>query len=259
MSESSILSTLSTITSWTIFAPTDDALATYGIASLSLDALEYHLVPNCIFPTPNFLNKAFLTTAQGNDVIALQSENGININTAKVLNTVTFDGGNILIIDAVLVPPANVVNVARAAGLTSLLDAATTADLTDALAGLQNVTILAPINDAFASIASLSTALTQDQLKQVLLYHIIPGIIHSTDIFAARSIPSQPTLDGTQVLSITSDGDNVYISGTGNSFPASVVTSDVLADHVLIHIIDTVMIPNFHTPYSVIGALGARK
>ncbi|KAI8617747.1 FAS1 domain-containing protein [Chytriomyces sp. MP71] len=236
----------------TLFAPTDDALAATvsgGFNASDLKALAevltYHVVPSVVFPTTDFSSKAFLKTLQGNEVVAVKTDNGIMINAANVVKTVTFDGGNIHIIDATLIPPANVVDVAKGAGLTSLLGALTKAGLADTVAGLKNVTILAPTNDAFAAIQSVSENLSADQLKQVLLLHIVPSIVHSTDIVAAKSIPTAPTKDGSQTLAISFDGTNVLVSGAGNKSPAKVVTADVLADGVIVHVIDAVLIPTF--------------
>ncbi|KAJ3123412.1 hypothetical protein HK100_011607 [Physocladia obscura] len=240
----------------TLFAPTNDALAAtvkagFNASDLTAVAnvLEYHAAPGTPFSGVNFTGSAFLTTLQGNPVEAVAVSSGIQIHSAfgtlaaNVVKSLPYDGGYIHIIDQTLIPPANVVDVAKTANLTALLTALTTAGLATTVAGLSNVTILAPTNAAFEAIASIATNLTTDQFKTILLTHIVPGIVYSTDIIAAKSLPKVNTLSN-QTLSIQFNGTNVLISGSGNKSPATVVAADVLADKIVVHVIDTVLLPN---------------
>ncbi|KAJ3120580.1 hypothetical protein HK100_012739 [Physocladia obscura] len=240
----------------TLFAPTNDALAATvnaGFNASDLTALanvlEYHAVPGTPFSGANFTGSAFLTTLQKNPVEAVAVSSGIQIHSAfgtpaaNVVKSLPYDGGYIHIIDQTLIPPANIVDVATAANLTALLTALTSAGLATTVAGLSNVTILAPTNAAFEAIASVAENLTTDQIKTILLTHIVPGIVYSTDIITAKSLPKVNTLSN-QTLSIQFNGTNVLISGAGNKSPATVLVADVLADKIVVHVIDTVLLPN---------------
>ncbi|KAI8617752.1 FAS1 domain-containing protein [Chytriomyces sp. MP71] len=234
----------------TLFAPTDAALAAtvaggFNASDLTAVAnvLKYHVVP-VTFPTSSFKtgSMAFLATLQGNEVKAVYGANGITINTAKVIKSTPYNGGVIHTVDATLLPPANIITVAKQAKLNLLLQVATQVGLASTIAGLTNVTILAPTDAAFTAAAGAAAALSPAQIKAVLLYHIIPGIVHSTDIIAAKNLPNVPTLLTGQTLAVNSNGTDVQVKGFANS--ANVVMPDVFADHVLVHVIDAVLVPN---------------
>ena len=70
-------------------------------------------------------------------------------------------------------------------GATTLVDLVVKAGLAETLSGPGPFTVFAPDNDAFAKLpASLVDTLTDDVelLKKVLLYHVIPGVVKSSDI-----------------------------------------------------------------------------
>ncbi|KAJ3265972.1 hypothetical protein HDU77_003062 [Chytriomyces hyalinus] len=243
----------------TLFAPTDkafEAVVAAGFDPKKADdvarVLQYHVVPS-LFPTASFKagDTAFLTTLEGSEVKATQEGTVISIGSAAaspatVVRSLPFDDGVVHVIDAVLIPPANIVDVATAGKLTALLAALTKSGLASTVAGLKNVTILAPVDEAFAAIKSVADTLTVDQLKQVLLLHVVPGIVHSTDILAAKSIDAVPTLaGGKNTLKIAVDGENVVISGAKNDKPAKVVAADIFAANMIVHVIDTVLLPDF--------------
>ncbi|KAJ3079929.1 hypothetical protein HDU99_009755 [Rhizoclosmatium hyalinum] len=240
----------------TVFAPTDDALAAVVKAGFNAsditaltNVLTYHLSATA-FSGASFDGTGFLATVQGNEVKASgSSAKGIQVSSAfgtpaaNVVKTHQYDGGYVHVIDQVLIPPTNVVDTAKAANLTSLVNAIVTAGLADTVSKLSGVTILAPTNAAFDAIADVAKTLTVEQLKQVLLLHVLPGNIHSTDIVKAKSIPAAATSATGQTLNVTFDGTNVLASGAGNKAAAKVVVADVLADKVLVHVIDTVLLP----------------
>ncbi|KAJ3024512.1 UNVERIFIED_CONTAM: Stabilin-2 [Siphonaria sp. JEL0065] len=253
-SDAPVLTALSTFKG-TLFAPTDDALAATvkaGFNASDLTALTqvltYHAAP-AVFSGADFTGSAFLTTLQGNEIKATAVNSGIQIQSAfgtpaaNVVKSLPFDGGFVHIVDQTLIPPSNVVVVAKAANLSALVDTIVAAGLAETVAGLKNVTILAPTNEAFAAIAAVAKTLTIDQLKQVLLLHVVPGIVHSTDIVKAKTLNGVATAATGATLNISFDGTNVLASGAGNKSPAKVAVADVFADNVIVHVIDTVLLP----------------
>jgi transforming growth factor-beta-induced protein len=124
-------------------------------------------------------------------------------------------------------------SVAKAAGLTTLLELVSAAKL-ELPKG--PVTIFAPTNKAFDGIPKklLETLLkeeSRDNLRQVLTFHIAPGKLSSADVLNARSLPSlcgQP---------LTVDAMAGRIAGSG------IVAVDVPFDGGIVHVIDKVMIP----------------
>ncbi|KAJ3344525.1 hypothetical protein HDU83_005116 [Entophlyctis luteolus] len=244
----------------TFFAPTDAALAATVAAGFNASditalsaVLSYHAVSGTVFSGANFTGTTFLTTLEGSEVKVEAVSSGIQIGSAfgatvaNVVKSLPFDGGYVHVVDATLTPPANIATVATAANLTSLLSALKTANLTSTVAGLKIATVFAPTNDAFAAISSVIPTLTSAQLAQVLLLHVIPGkLVHSTDVVKAVNLTGVATASN-YTLSVNFNGTNVLVSGTGNKAPATVIAADVLADQVIVHVIDTVLLPNFNS------------
>ena len=109
------------------------------------------------------------------------------------------------------------------------------AGLTETLMGGE-YTVFAPTDDAFAAVdpgTLAAIASDPELLKQVLLYHVAPGILSAEQIATMTEIPSA---EG-QNLNVVADGGTVKV---GN---ATVITPDVAACNGTIHIIDAVLIP----------------
>merc|ERR1712180_441928 len=82
-------------------------------------------------------------------------------------------------------PTGNIAEVLTKAGATTLVDLVVKAGLADTLSGPGPFTVFAPDNNAFAKLPkSLVDSLTgnSELLKKVLLYHVVPGVITSSDI-----------------------------------------------------------------------------
>merc|ERR1712109_207810 len=86
---------------------------------------------------------------------------------------------------AALAKAGNIAEELTKAGATTLVDLVVKAGLAETLSGPGPFTVFAPDNNAFAKLPkSLVDALTGDVelLKKVLLYHVIPGVVKSSDI-----------------------------------------------------------------------------
>lgn len=117
---------------------------------------------------------------------------------------------------------------------TALAGAATQADLVHPLEELSDVTIFAPNNDAFQMIASSTRNITDEQLAEILQYHVIQGTVgYSTSL----SNTSLTTLAGKNVeITISAEGA-VFVNS------ARVINSDVLIENGVLHVIDEVLNP----------------
>jgi uncharacterized surface protein with fasciclin (FAS1) repeats len=133
-------------------------------------------------------------------------------------------------------PTLNVVELAQGSGsFSKLLSAVEAAGLTEALA-VSEVTVFAPTDEAFEALpAGMLEDLLNDQqrLSEVLQYHVIPGSVTSLDIV---SMPSITTLQG-ETLEVTTDGSGIMID------QATVLQPDVMASNGVIHVIDSVLLP----------------
>lgn len=116
--------------------------------------------------------------------------------------------------------------------LTTLVTALENADLVDTLAGPGTFTVLAPTNQAFTDAGIDLASLSADELRPILLYHVIAGEQYASD-FAAGTVE---TLSG-QGLTVSVD-DGVVFNGS-----ARVIDADIRAGNGVIHVIDTVLIP----------------
>ena len=127
---------------------------------------------------------------------------------------------------------------------STLVAALTAADLVEALSGDGPFTVFAPTNDAFAKIdeetlASLLLPENKSALTNILLYHVVPRKVLSTDLEEHTRIL---TLQGTTVRVRTDPVVKINRS--------AVTAADILACNGVIHVIDTVLIPNKDPPPS---------
>ena len=132
----------------------------------------------------------------------------------------------------------NIVQVAREAGsFQTLLKALEVADLVGTLSGQGKgpFTVFAPTDEAFAKIdpATLQSLLNDPSaLRQILLYHVVPGEYPAARVVTSTSLP---TANG-QSLTITTAG-GVQVND------ANVTATDITARNGVVHVIDTVLLP----------------
>lgn len=135
--------------------------------------------------------------------------------------------------------PGDVVAVAVGAGsFNTLVAAIKAADLVGALQGKGPFTVFAPTDAAFAALpaGTLDNLLkpeNKEQLKSILLYHVVPGKVMSGDL---KGTVNAATLQG-QTVSIVAAAAGVTVNG------AKVVKADVAASNGVIHVIDAVILP----------------
>jgi uncharacterized surface protein with fasciclin (FAS1) repeats len=126
--------------------------------------------------------------------------------------------------------------------LTTLVQAATAANLVDSLDGQQDITVLAPANAAFQAVpADQLNAVVADvpQLTSILTHHVIQGRL-SPDQLAGQ----QTTLNN-DTVTIEGSGENFTISGdqTVTGQPATVICGNVQTANATVYVIDQVLKP----------------
>lgn len=135
---------------------------------------------------------------------------------------------------------ADIVDTAVAAGQFNTLAAALeAADLVGTLKGEGPFTVFAPTDDAFAklpegTVEKLLKPENRDQLVAVLTYHVVPGKVMAADVV---NLSKATTVNGSDIAIAVSDG-SVRIDD------ATVVAADVAASNGVIHVIDSVILPN---------------
>jgi transforming growth factor-beta-induced protein len=173
----------------------------------------------------------------------LLSTDPIAINGNKVVSADnTVSNGVVHIIDGVLIPSwvSNSIasRVIAASDLSTLLSLVVLAGLDGAVAAPGELTLVAPINSAFAKLSTatvnfLTSGSGKATLTDILLYHVFPGIFVSTELSDGLMID---TLEGGTV--------EVTVSNAGVFFNDSkAVEVDILANNGVVHKIDTVLDP----------------
>ena len=237
---------------FTVFAPTDEAFAKLGTATLEsllkpenkaklASILTYHVVAGDV-KAADVVKLSNATTVNGQRVDIKVKDGKVSIDGANVIATdVTATNGVIHVIDTVILPSdKNIVETAVAAGkFNTLATLLVATGLDKALAGEGPFTVFAPTDEAFAklpkaTLESLAKPESKEKLAGILKYHVIAGSRIFSD--AAVKAGTAKTLQGESVA-IKADGKNVKIDG------ATVVGADVDASNGVIHIIDSVILP----------------
>ena len=129
----------------------------------------------------------------------------------------------------------DIVDTAVAAGsFKTLATALGAAGLVDTLKGPGPFTVFAPTDAAFAKIPKADLdALLKDKAKltAVLTYHVVGGKVMAADVKAGKV----KTVQGSELTVTTMGGVKVD--------NANVVTTDIVADNGVIHVIDSVLMP----------------
>ena len=130
----------------------------------------------------------------------------------------------------------DIVDTAVAAGsFNTLATALKAAGLVDTLKGPGPFTVFAPTDEAFAKIPKADLdALIADKarLTKVLTYHVVPGKVMAADV---TKLKEAKTVEGQMVRIDTSNG--VKVNG------ANVIKADVEASNGVIHVINSVILP----------------
>ena len=132
----------------------------------------------------------------------------------------------------------DIVDTAVSAGsFETLVAAVQAAGLVETLKGEGPFTVFAPTDEAFAAlpegtVENLLLPENRDQLTAILTYHVVPGAVMSGDLSNGMEAT---TVQGGDVTIMTQDG--VTVEG------ANVVTADIETSNGVIHVIDSVILP----------------
>ena len=251
--------------SFTVFAPTDDAFALLGddtIAALLEDTetlsdiLTYHVIDSEIDSSAAISSAGSTVEMVNGDSIGLSLDgDDLLVNTVTVTAVdVEADNGVIHVIDAVLIPPAgkgtptmNIVDTAVAAGDFGTLVAALQAAGLDATLAdeTQTYTVFAPTDAAFAMIDpdTLDLLLADtDVLSSVLLQHVVSGEVSAVTAYTLNGL-SATTASGADIpVAINSELDTLTFGG------ATVTNTDIYTTNGVIHVIDMVVVADVELP-----------
>ncbi|MGJ8682509.1 fasciclin domain-containing protein [Paraglaciecola sp.] len=255
-----------TNSSFTVFAPTDEAFALLGQDTINAlledtdtlsNILTYHVIGSEVDST-TAISLAGTTVTMVNESDVGLSLDGANllINTATVVTAdIQTDNGIIHVIDAVLLPPAamaepslNIVETAVENGsFTTLVAALQATDLDMVLSDESAMfTVFAPTDDAFALIGdeTIGTLLNNpDVLSNILLQHVVSGAsVNSTTAFSLNGMSVETASMAQIPVNINAETDMLMFGG------ANIVLKDIYTTNGVIHVIDAVIVGDVAIP-----------
>ena len=134
---------------------------------------------------------------------------------------------------------ADIVQTAVDAGsFNTLVAAVKAAGLVETLQGAGPFTVFAPTDEAFArlpagTVENLLKPENKSKLVAILAYHVVPGKVMSKDLAGKKTMAK--SVEGSQIEVDATNGVRVD--------SAKVVKADIEASNGVIHVIDTVIMP----------------
>ena len=238
---------------FTLFAPTDAALAKIpaGVVTELLktenkpfltEILKYHMAPQLL--TTASINRltmpANILTLEGRTVKVTKVGNTIKIND---LITVTAPErfsttGMIHPVDGLLLPPLDIVETAVMNGnFTTLIDVLGKAGMTNTLKGIGPFTLFAPSNAAFgklskAELDDLLEPANKEKLANLLKYHVVD---EKKILTVDSKLPESLEMLAGGSATVVKENGNLKIN------EAAIILPALLSDNGIIYAVDTVL------------------
>ena len=240
---------------YTVFAPSNAAFEGVDLSGLSQselqDILTYHVLPNTVL-SGDLQASQVVETVNGQDLLIEAADGTVTLtdNSGQTYQVTQADiegtNGVVHVIDGVLNPNPNIVDVASSAGnFSTLVSALQDADLVSTLESAGPFTVFAPNDDAFSGV-DLS-GFSNEQLTEILSYHVISGSeIASGDLEAQQAVDAVASGQ----LFVEADGDVIVNDN------ATVINADIGASNGVIHEIDNVLLPDAYQ--NVVGIVTKR-
>ncbi len=154
---------------------------------------------------------------------------------------------------APMYPSKNIIqNAVNSKDHTTLVAAVKAAGLVDTLEGAGPFTVFAPTNAAFAklpagTVDTLLKPANKAALTKVLTYHVVPGRMTAAGLMKAvkdgEGEAHLKTVAG-ETLTVKQAGPAKHTDSDAKGDVANVTIADVLQSNGVIHVIDTVLLPN---------------
>jgi transforming growth factor-beta-induced protein len=236
---------------YTVFAPTNDAFASFlsslGVTLDDLSAedlspiLFYHVIGAKAMSgglETGYINTLY-EAIEGYPVSMLvEVDNGVKLNGSTMVTAADVETSNgvIHVIDAVLTPTSTVDIAINNSNFSYLVEAVVKADLVETLSAIGPFTIFAPTNAAFEQLftdlgVSGVEEIPVETLIAVLQYHVVSGNILSSDLTEG----AVATLNGDVTFTLS---ESVMINGN-----SEVIATDIQGTNGVVHVIDRVLLP----------------
>jgi transforming growth factor-beta-induced protein len=245
----------------TVLAPTNEAFAALGTLPTGDDlenVLLYHVLAGEVTSAAIAeLEPGVAYTLAPNRFgepmsVVFDATDDLIVNDTAVIETdLQATNGIVHVVDAVLVPP-NVVEMVEYADLTGLLAAIQAAaplpngtTLAEALASTGPYTVFAPTDEAFEDVSDTLATLTAEQVRDVLLYHVLDPTTYLTPILA-KDLPAPPGGDVVTLLGAPATIETAVVPPQIED--ANIVVTDINVTNGVIHLIDAVLVPETLAP-----------
>jgi len=160
--------------------------------------------------------------------------------------------GTVMVGGAAMYPTRNIVeNAVNSQDHTTLVAAVKAAGLVDTLSSPGPFTVFAPTNAAFAKLpaGTVDTLLKPENkpmLTKVLTYHVVPGRVSASELMQmirdGNGMARLTTVEGGTLTAKMMGGNVVLVDEMGGM--ATVTQADVFQSNGVIHVTDTVSMPN---------------
>src|SRR5579871_2806743 len=172
--------------------------------------------------------------------------------TATFVAPVNAQEKTVMVGGAAMYPSKNIVqNAVNSKDHTTLVAAVKAAGLVSTLEGPGPFTVFAPVNAAFdklpaGTVETLLKPENKDQLTKVLTYHVVAGKVSSKDLVKmikqGNGKAELKTVEGGMLTATLQDGKVILTDEKGGM--ATVTIADVYQSNGVIHLVDSVLLPN---------------
>jgi transforming growth factor-beta-induced protein len=237
----------------TVFAPTNKAFEKY-LKGASLpetcsadlkSTLVYHIIPSIVL-SKDLSEQQAVSSLLGTkeELFVTKKDNMVRVNgiSEVVLADAEATNGVAHLVDTVLMPDmqGTVVDAAiKRYSLTSLVSAVVATNLADTLATTQDITVFAPVNEAFAELTAVPTG---DALVQVLLNHVLGSRVLASQL--KLGFQAVPALSKQEVsISLSESGAKIWGAGQTEETAGKIIQTDINTKNGVIHAISKVLLP----------------
>ena len=251
LAKANIASTFMMDGNYTVFAPTNDAFASFltslGVSFDDLTAedltpiLSYHVVGAKVLSTGlanGYINSIYSAIDNHAVTMYVDLTDGVmlNGNVSVKMPDVEASNGVIHVIDGVLTPTSVVDIALNNSNFSQLVAAVVKAGLVETLSAEGPLTVFAPTNSAFEKLyTDLGVSgigdITAETLIPILQYHVVSGNVRAKDLTDG----DVATLNGNITFSLS---DKVNINGA-----TEVTATDIQGSNGVVHVIDRVLLP----------------
>ena len=253
---------------YTVFAPSDAAFSSFlqaeGFASLDevpvatlTSILLNHVVPGSVRSTqltPGYINNALDVPGEAGAKVSMYIDlrDGVRINGVSTVNAPDIEAENGIIhgVNSVIGLPTVVTFATADPNFTSLVAALTrepSFTFVDILSSDGPFTVFAPDNEAFSDlIGELQGINTLDDIPSTLLSSVLSYHVVANDYIRSSELSNQTLVNSFEGsgFTVVIDANNNVTLVDENNRGSNVKSTDVNAINGVIHVIDTVILPN---------------